>query len=79
MGRFEFNITLLDHYIATFSRMSKGAREYLIEKLKGVENEPKKEKNNSDLFGAWQSEESADEIIDMIYSSKSNNREIEQF
>lgn len=59
--------------------MSKGAREYLIEKLKGVENEPKKEKNNSDLFGAWQSEESADEIIDMIYSSKSNNREIEQF
>ena len=53
MSKLEFNISLLDQYLTTFSRMSKGARQYLIEKLKGLENEPQKENNITDLFGSW--------------------------
>jgi hypothetical protein len=59
--------------------MSKGARQYLIDKLKGLDNEPQKTNNHSDLFGSWQSEESADELVDMISSSRSNDRKIEGF
>ena len=79
MSKLEFNISLLDQYLTTFSRMSKGARQYLIEKLKGLENEPQKENNITDLFGSWQSEESADQLIETIVSNRSTNREIEQF
>ena len=79
MGRLDFNISLLDQYLTIFSRMSKSARQYLIQKLQGIENEPEKEHKTTDLFGSWQSEGSAQELIDSIYSSRSNNREIEQF
>jgi len=59
--------------------MGKGARNYLIEKLQDIENEPKKEHFEIDLYGAWSSEESAEKIIESIYSSRSNNRKIESF
>jgi len=77
MKRLNFNISILDQYLSTFARMSKEARKYLIDKLQNIENEPKMEYSEIDLYGAWSSEESAEQLIESIYNSRSSSRKIE--
>lgn len=79
MKHLGFNISLLDQYIGVFSRMNVKARKYLIDKLQNIHEEPKKNPTNKDLFGAWISDESADEMIASIHSSRSTHRDLEVF
>jgi len=75
----EFNTTLLDQYINILSKLSSKARKYLIDKLEeSLENQQPKPDKNQDMFGAWTSNETANELIEKINNSRSFNRKIEE-
>jgi len=80
MKKLEFNTTLLDQYINILSKLSSKARQYLIEKLEGtLDNKPPKKGDNLSLYGAWGSNESAKDLIELISNSRTFERKIEEF
>ena len=73
----EINNTLIDSYLKLLSGLTERNKKLLIEKLKA--SKKKKVSNNSFLsaFGAWESDESAEEIIEKIQEARTINHERE--
>lgn len=75
------HISLADYYFGFLKNLNHESKLDLIAKLSQSMKEDISEKEVSlkDLFGAYQSKESADEIITEIRSSRSFNRHTESF
>jgi hypothetical protein len=75
------NKTLVDGYIALLSNLSPNDKLDLISKLTvSVKTDLAKKKSSfNKAFGAFESEKTAEEIIDEIRSSRTFNRQIESF
>ena len=63
--------------------LSQDAKRDLINKLThsldNLDQDPNSKDSWKELFGAWESEQSAEEIIDDIRSSRQSSRKIEEF
>ena len=69
----------LNKYFGILENLDINSKKRLIIKLtKSINREPKKEKKLNNIFGAWQSAKSAEEIISEIEDSRYNKREIEE-
>lgn len=79
MNKLEFNTKLLDQYLNLLSNLSVNAKKYLIEKLRTSLNQDPKKSGNSNLFGSWKSNETSEQLIEEIYSSRNFYRSIEKF
>ena len=81
MKTIDINTTLIDGYLKLMNNLSPSIKLDLISKLTQsvkAENIDKK-KSFYEAFGAFESEKSADEIINDIYNSRSFNHQIEKF
>ncbi|QRR03550.1 hypothetical protein [Dyadobacter sandarakinus] len=73
------HISLADHYFGFLKNLDSESKLDLISKLsRSLEECQSGEISLQSLFGAYQSEETADEIIAGIRSSRISNRNIEQ-
>jgi len=77
----DINTTLIDGYLRLLDNLSPNNKLDLISKLTLSVKSDISDKKNSfyKAFGAWESKQTAEEIINKIYSSRSQNRQIEQF
>ena len=73
------SINIADYYYGFFKNMKHDSKLDLITKLSESlkNNENTKEISLQSLFGAYKTEQSADEIIEEIRNSRNNNRKIE--
>lgn len=78
MKSLNFSGKLIDAYFDLLKNMSDEAKKRLIERLESSLGRKKDNRNSGqNLFGAWQSKDSADEIINEIYTSRNTGRLIE--
>ena len=77
----DINTTLIDGYLRLLENLSPNNKLELISKLSlSIKDEvPDKKKSLKKAFGAFDSKESADEIIKQIRSRRTFNRQIESF
>lgn len=73
------NNSLADYYFAFLKNLNSNSKLDLISKLSQSlkENETEEEVSLNALFGAYKSEESAEEIIEELRASRNFNRNIE--
>lgn len=77
---FELNKRLVESYLALLQNLSVEARLDLIARISMSLKDPSPKVNKVDYFsGIWQSEESAEEIIEEIRNARVFNRQIEPF
>jgi len=70
---------ILNNYLGLLSGLSARLKLDLIEKLtQSIKAEFSRESSLKSAFGAWQSEESAEELINQIESSRQTNRQLEE-
>jgi hypothetical protein len=77
----DINTTLIDNYFSFLKDLSADAKLQLIVRLSKsmkTSTKAKKEVLLNSLYGSWESEESADEIIAELKSSREFNRRIEK-
>ena len=69
------DIKTVEGYVNLLAHLSQEQKLMLIEKLVQSMQKPKEPKPQStrDAFGAWEGEETADELIEMIRSSRTIN------
>ncbi len=81
MNTAETNFFLIEGYLKLLSTLDLDTRLELISKLtQTVKNDLGDRKNNFfRSFGAWQSDETADEIIKDLRTSRSVSRQLESF
>jgi hypothetical protein len=81
MKAIDINTTLIDGYLRLLENLSPSNKLDLISKLTLSVKTDISEKKNSffKAFGAWESTETADEIINEIHKSRMLNRQTEQF
>ena len=81
MKAIDINNTLVDGYLQLLENLSPNNKLDLISKLTLSIKKEQDQKNKSlyKAFGAWDSKQSADEIIDSIRSSRTFTRTIEKF
>lgn len=81
MKAIDINITLIDGYLQMLDNLSPSNKLDLISKLTlSVKTDiTKKKKTFYKAFGAWESNQTADQIIDDIRDSRAFTRQIEQF
>ena len=73
------NNKILNNYFSLLSGLSARLKLDLIEKLtQSLKTEFYRESRLKSSFGAWQSNESAEQLIDQIESSRRTNRQIEK-
>lgn len=80
MNTADINKTLIDHYFSILENLSVDSKLELIARLsKSMKSseKTKKEVSLSSLYGSWESEQSADEIISEIKSARNFNRKRE--
>lgn len=77
----DINITLIEGYLRLLDNLSASNKLDLISKLTlSVKTDIADRKNSFyKAFGAWESKQSADEIIKDIRNSRTFNRQMEQF
>jgi len=77
----DINITLIDGYLQMLDNLSPSDKLDLISKLTdSVKSDIKNKKSSfKEAFGAFESEKSADEIINEIRRSRTFTRQIEEF
>lgn len=75
------NTEILQNYLGLLHNLNPTTKIELIEKLsKSIKKDIKPKKNRfENSFGAWHGDETADEIIAEIRSSRTFNRKIEEF
>lgn len=80
MKAIDINTTLIDGYLKLLNNLSPGNKLELISKLTlSVKSDlTDKKKSFYKAFGAWDSKQSADEIINDIRNSRTFNRQIEE-
>jgi hypothetical protein len=76
----DINTTLIEGYLRLLDNLSPGNKLDLISKLtQSVKTDiTQKKKHFYEAFGAWESRQSADEIIQDIRTSRNFNRQIEK-
>ena len=81
MKAVDINITLIDGYLRLLDNLSPSNKLDLISRLTlSVKTDiTDRKKYFFKAFGAWESKQSADEIISDIRNSRTFNRQIEQF
>jgi hypothetical protein len=81
MKAIDIDTTLIDGYLRLLDNLSPSNKLDLISKLTlSIKNDiSNKKKSFYESFGAWESNQSADEIINSIRASRTFNRQIEQF
>ena len=81
MKAIDVNTTLVDGYLRLLDNLSPTNKLDLISKLTlSVKTDiSDKKKSFYKAFGAWESKQSADQIISDIHSSRTFNRQIEKF
>lgn len=74
------NTNIVDSYLALLKTLSPGNRLDLISRLtQSLKSDIRSEKGHFEsAFGAWQGNESADQIITEIRNSRTFNRQIEE-
>jgi hypothetical protein len=67
--------TIINGYLSLLSGLSDDGKKQIIKRLnKTIQVPPKPiSKGFREAFGAWQSEETAQEIIETIYNARTNN------
>lgn len=80
MKAIDINTTLIDGYLRLLGNLSTSNKLDLISKLTlSVKTDiTDKKKKFGEAFGAWESDQTADEIIDEMRNSRTFNRQIEQ-
>ncbi|NOX17977.1 MAG: hypothetical protein GXO87_06825 [Chlorobi bacterium] len=77
MENLTVNEATLNKYFGILENLDINSKKSLIIKLtKSINTKPKQKYNINNIFGAWQGEETAEEIIDEIKNSRYNKREI---
>lgn len=81
MKAIDINTTLIEGYLRLLDNLSPNNKLDLISKLTLTVKTDIADKKKSfyKAFGAWESKQSADEIINDIRSSRTFNRQIEKF
>jgi hypothetical protein len=81
MKAIDINTTLIDGYLQMLDNLSPSNKLDLISKLtQSVKTDiTDRRKSFYEAFGAWDSKQSAEEIIEDIRNSRTFNRKIEQF
>ena len=81
MKAIDINTTLIEGYLRLLDNLSPNNKLDLISKLTLTVKTDITDKKKSfyKAFGAWESKQSADEIINDIHSSRTFNRQIEKF
>lgn len=81
MKAIDINTTLIEGYLRLLDNLSPSNKLDLISKLTLTVKEDigNKKKSFYKSFGAWDSSQSAEEIISDIHKSRTFNREIEKF
>ncbi len=81
MKAINFNSNLINGYIHLLERLSPKNKMDLIIQLSKLTTSKKSNTNSkfASSFGAWQSNESAEEIIEKIKETRSFNRDLETF
>ena len=80
MSTTEFNNNLVKTYLALLENVSTENKLELIARLSESIKYSLREKRSIDRFyGAWQSDESAEEMIEQIKAARTSNREREDF
>jgi len=81
MKAIDINTTLIEGYLRLLGNLSPNNKLDLISKLTlSIKTDiTGRKKSFFKAFGAWESKQSADEIINDIRNSRSFNRQIEQF
>ena len=81
MKTIDINTTLIEGYLQLLDNLSPNNKLDLISKLTlSVKTDiADKKKSFYKAFGAWESKQSADEIINEIRNSRTFNRQTEQF
>jgi hypothetical protein len=71
---------ILNGYLGLIKSLTPTMKLNLIKRLKDSMKTPKQEESQMDeAFGSWHSNESAEELIETIRSSRMTNRQIEEF
>lgn len=71
---------ILNNYFGLLEGLSTSMKLNLIERLKASVQKPIAPKSKlKAAYGAWESDESAEELIKTIRSSRNTNRQIEEF
>jgi len=71
---------ILDNYLGLLEKLTPNMKLKLIDRLKvSVKSRRIKQSTMRSAFGAWNQDESAEELIDTIYKSRNTNRNIEEF
>jgi hypothetical protein len=80
MKAVDINITLIEGYLRLLDNLSPDSKLDLISKLSlSVKTDISDKKNTFyKAFGAWDSKQSAEQIINVIKNSRTFNREIEK-
>jgi len=73
--------TIVDNYLGLLKKLSPETKIELIEQLKKTLSQGLQviDKSTFDAFGEWQSDKSADEIIEEIRAVRFTNRQIDEF
>ena len=81
MKAIDINTTLIEGYLRLLDNLSPNNKLDLISKLTLTIKSDKTDKKKTfyKAFGAWESKQSADEIITDIRNSRTFNRKIEKF
>jgi hypothetical protein len=80
MSAADLHHKIADSYLQLFKNLSIEAQSAFIAKLSASLQKPQKASRSvEDYIGAWQSEESATEIIADISANRTFNRKIEEF
>ena len=81
MKAIDINTTLIEGYMQLLSNLSSDNKLDLISKLSlSVKSDISDRKTALySAYGAWESEQTADEIIEEIHNCRTFNRKIEQF
>ena len=82
MQAYEFNSVVVNSYSGLLQRLNRETKIHIVAKLvSDIAHEPVEIKSKTDVvnrfFGAFQSDKSAEEMIDEIRSSRQFNRVIE--
>jgi len=80
MGTLRLNDESITRYFSFLKHLDTQSKKKLIVELtKSIESTPTKKSGIKRLYGAWEDDRTAEQIIHDIRSSRGNNREIEDF
>jgi len=78
MKNLQLNTRLVDSYLELLKNFNDSAKQNLIDKLKKTMKPKNDDSELLDLFGAWESDKSAETIIEELAANRNTNRLIDK-